>query len=772
MVVLKLEDLSKYYTTSSSVVMGLTNINLSFSVGEFVAITGESGSGKSTLAHVLGGILPYEAGELYVYGKPTSHYDAADWECYRRDMVGFISQNYGILAGNTVSENVESALRFSGMDADEARIKADEILKEVELTELKTRRAGKLSSGQKQRLSIARALAKPSKILIADEPTGNLDRENSEKVIKLLKKASEDRLVILITHEFDEARDVATRRIELSDGVVITDAALADAKSEKAKIETKEKKIKKRRSLSSYVTRLTLKSRPVFSAVVCLFLAFTSFITFAFLGTFIVALDDTSTRIYTEGAFYNGDPDRLVVMKTDSSDFTESEYSDILSIKYVEQLEKCGYINDISYYYRPETDYHLYHDTKNGPNYHPVLNPDDFFVTEEVAFIDTGLFVQTVPLTNEEMVKKGTLPTGIYEVLSADPQYKIGDTLRVYVRNQREWSVSDYIVMVFKVVGETDVGEGLYFSDKFAAMVYSPSMYNDPKNTIVLRDEKVILAPYNYENFDLTKYWFKTPSDADVSPEIPLEDGHVLMSEELAKKLRVKLGLGSGSCILLGTADDYIPAEYVGNYYPPHFRMILVTEAVFERFVKVEPCNQISVYIKDYAYADRVIDALADKGYVAISPFRLGSVKVDNELSAERMTTLAVCLGALILVFVLQLILLRAMFSSLNEHYRLMSNIGLTARTAYTSLAAILLIFAVIGELSGATAVAVLNNIGVKRIADVFKYLDMGSIAVLFAVHMGSVFLSIAPVISGLKKAVFSKAKRIDDIDMMDEEVA
>ena len=140
MVVLKLEDLSKYYTTSSSVVMGLTNINLSFSVGEFVAITGESGSGKSTLAHVLGGILPYEAGELYVYGKPTSHYDAADWECYRRDMVGFISQNYGILAGNTVSENVESALRFSGMDADEARIKADEILKEVELTELKTRR--------------------------------------------------------------------------------------------------------------------------------------------------------------------------------------------------------------------------------------------------------------------------------------------------------------------------------------------------------------------------------------------------------------------------------------------------------------------------------------------------------------------------------------------------------------------------------------------------------------------------------------------------------
>ncbi len=774
MVVLKLEELSKYYTTASSVVMGLTNINLSFSVGEFVAVTGESGSGKSTLAHVLGGILPYESGELYVCGKPTSHYDASDWEFYRRDLVGFISQSYGILAGNTVAENVESALRFSGMDADEAKIKADEILREVELSEFKTRRAGKLSSGQKQRLSIARALAKPSKILIADEPTGNLDRENSEKVIKLLKKASEDRLVILITHEFEEARDVATRRIELSDGAVVTDATLAEVKKDindkKSEAETKVKRKKKRRSLSTYVTSLTLRSRPVFSAIVCLFLAFTSFITFAFLGTFIVSLDDTSTRIYTEGAFYNGDPDRLVVMKTDTSDFTPKDYSDILSVKYVEELEKWGYVNDISYYYRPEVDYHLYHDTKNGPNYHPVFNPDDFWVTEAVEFIRTNLFVRTVPLTDAEMVKKGTLPTGTYEVLSADPQYKVGDTLRVYVRNQREWSVSDYICMVFKVVGETDMGEGLYFSEKFAAMLFSSSMYNSDGDTIVLRDEKVMLAPYFYESFDITKYWFKSPSDADVSPEIPLEDGQVLMSEELAKKLRVKLG--AENHLLLGTAEEFIPVDYVGNYYPPHYRMILVTESVFERFVKIKDCNQISIYIKDYAYADRVIKTLADKGFVAISPFRLGSVKVDNDLSAERMTTLAVCLGALILVFVLQLILLRAMFSSLNEHYRLMSNIGLTARTAYVSLAIILLIFAVVGELVGAAAVVSLNSIGVKRIADVFKYLDVGNIAVLFAVHMGSAFLTFAPVIGGLKKAVFSKTKRVDDIDMMDEEEA
>lgn len=227
MEVLRLQNLSKYYASHGSVVMGLTGVSLSFSTGEFVAVTGESGSGKSTLAHVLGGILPYEAGELWVYGRPTSHYTASDWEAYRRDMIGFISQNYGILAGNTVLENVMSALRLAGIPKEEAANKAKAILREVEPEAYAHRKAGKLSSGQKQRLSIARALAKPSKILIADEPTGNLDRENSEKIICLFKKASADRLVILITHEFEEAEDVATRRIVLSDGEVITDAALA-----------------------------------------------------------------------------------------------------------------------------------------------------------------------------------------------------------------------------------------------------------------------------------------------------------------------------------------------------------------------------------------------------------------------------------------------------------------------------------------------------------------------------------------------------------------
>ena len=227
--VLSLENLSKYYTSTGNVVVGLSNVTLRFQRGEFVAITGESGSGKSTLSNVIGGILGYESGEMLLEGKPTSHYDSSDWERYRRDHISYISQDYGILPGATVMSNMVSALRLAGVEKAAAKAQAQKILEQMELWDLRNRRASKLSSGQKQRLSIGRALAKPSPVLIADEPTGNLDPENSAKVISLLKQAAKSRLVLLVTHEFEEVKDHVTRHIRLQDGCVVVDAVLRPA---------------------------------------------------------------------------------------------------------------------------------------------------------------------------------------------------------------------------------------------------------------------------------------------------------------------------------------------------------------------------------------------------------------------------------------------------------------------------------------------------------------------------------------------------------------
>ena len=220
--ILSLQDVSKYYTSGQNVVVGLDNVNLTFFRGEFVAITGESGSGKSTLAHILGGILPYESGELLLNGKPTSHYDSREWEHYRRDYVSFISQSYGILPGCTVLSNVISALRLTGMDAKQARVQAEDILRQVELWDLRSRRAAKLSSGQKQRLSIARALAKDPQILLCDEPTGALDHESGKQILIQLEKLvrEQKKTVVLVTHTQEIAR-MADRVIRMRDGQII-----------------------------------------------------------------------------------------------------------------------------------------------------------------------------------------------------------------------------------------------------------------------------------------------------------------------------------------------------------------------------------------------------------------------------------------------------------------------------------------------------------------------------------------------------------------------
>ena len=753
MELLRLENLSKYYTSQSSVVMGLTNINLSFSAGEFVAVTGESGSGKSTLAHVLGGILPYESGELYVEGKPTSHYDDSDRENYRKDKIGFISQSYGILEGNTVLENIESALLFYGMNKEDSHTRALEVLQEVDLFDLRSRRAGKLSSGQKQRLSIARALAKPSKILIADEPTGNLDRENSQKIISLLKKASQDRLVILITHDFDEAREAVTRHITVADGSIVSDVRSDTKSANEAKQPASQKLTdgKKNSGLALYTSSLTVRSHPVFTAIVCLFLAFTSFIVFVFLGTFTIALDETQTKIYSSEAFLNGDPHRIVIMKSDTSAFSPEELQDILDMKYVESIERHAYISDINYYYVPNEDYRTYNFVTNGPNYHPLLNPEDKQVTNAVDFLSNKRYLSTVPLTEGDFLSAGRLPADTYEIVSADPNYKIGDTVKIYIRNRREWSVSGYFYAIFTVVGETNQGEGFVFSDKLAASLANESDLTDSSLSVRIYSMPMMIMPFQSEHTEgmITQ----------------IATNEILISDYVAKTFSYEPG--SRSTLSVGDTDENV---IVKSTYVPHIQnLILVSDEVFEKLTPLTPSNQISITIKDYAYTDRVANALTQKGYMSISPFRAGSAETDSDLANERYMTLGVCLGALIVAVVLQLILLRALFSSLNVYFKLMSDVGLTNKILKRALALIIALCTVIGELICAAALLALNGVGIPRITEIFKYLDTTTILSLFAVHIISVFLAALLVVRSAKKALFSGTKHKFDLELNEE---
>ena len=754
MEVLKLENVSKFYTSKTSVVLGLSSINLSFSVGEFVAITGESGSGKSTLAHILGGIIPYESGEMLIYGEPTSHYSGSDWESYRRDLISFISQSYGILVGNTVLENVEAALRFGGLDKDEVREKALDILREVELYDFRNRNAGKLSSGQKQRLSIARALAKPSKILIADEPTGNLDSENSDKIIKLLHKASKDHLVILITHEFSEAENYATRRIILSDASVITDAPLRAPYCDEIadgdkKIEDKGKKKQTRgrtskkhiKSLSPYVTYLTIKSRPVFSTIVSILLAFTLIITFVFLGTFTIALDDSSTRIYDDSVFLNGDKTRLIIVKSNNKSFTDEELDEILDVGHVKNVRLWGSITDTNYYYRKDYDYGIYQVPKEEEvNY----GQGKVHMIDMVRFYSNDLYMSTVPITEKNIIEEGRSPTGMYEVLSADPSHKVGDMVTVHIRNRR-WEKDVYISIRFKVVGKTNYGSGLYFSDAMANFI-DYSVFEGKTATLFLPYEKdsftVAIPSFNIDS--LAENQFLHPGNIstksiDVGVEIPFNE--------------------------FTREDDVLFLVKLGIYNSQHSNLRLVNEKIYEEFMPHNESNQVSVQISDYSYTDRVMEELNELGYLVVSPYRIGAVEIDEELSDQRLVTLGVSIAAFALTVVLQFILMKAMFNSITGRYKLMSNIGLTAKTAYGSVALMMLFYTILGEALGLGIILILNAIRFKYVSDIFKYVSAGIMLVYVLCHVILCAMSLLSVCKSVKKQVFETEKAEEDID-------
>ncbi|MBR3705249.1 MAG: ATP-binding cassette domain-containing protein, partial [Oscillospiraceae bacterium] len=464
---LTLQDISKYYTSGQSVVMGLSRINLTFRTGEFVAITGESGSGKSTLAKIIAGILPYESGELFISGSPTSHYDSSDWERYRRDSISFISQSYDILPGCSVERNVISALRLTGMDKADAAVRAKEILHEVELWELRSRRAAKLSSGQKQRLSIARALAKPAPILIADEPTGNLDGENSAKVVQLLAAAAKDRLVLIITHEFAEVEGHATRHITLQDSVVSSDVALRPAAAAKNAAPAPVRKRTAPRGLSLYTSFLQVSSRPVWSCIMLTFFALTAFAVFAFLGTFIVNLDDTNTRIYDKAAFRNGDKERIVVVRADGGNLTAQDIDRLLTVSHTERIEPYGLVSDINYFYRENVDYFLHYNAVGGG-----MLTDATGIDAAPTLENFSLFVQTIPALPDgrEFLTAGRLPENMYEVVAGNEDL-LGETITVYVQDTKNWAKTSYIALNATVVGTTDCGSHLYFHEQLGRSI-------------------------------------------------------------------------------------------------------------------------------------------------------------------------------------------------------------------------------------------------------------------------------------------------------------
>ena len=221
---LQIKNVKKSYITGTFIQHALKGVSLDFRKNEFVAILGPSGSGKTTLLNIIGGLDRYDEGDLVINNKSTKKFKDTEWDAYRNNCIGFIFQSYNLISHITVLENVEMGMTLSGVSAKKRRKKALEVLDRVGLKEHAHKKPNQLSGGQMQRVAIARALANDPDIILADEPTGALDSKTSVQIMELISEIAKDKLVIMVTHNPDLAKNYATRIIELKDGELISDS--------------------------------------------------------------------------------------------------------------------------------------------------------------------------------------------------------------------------------------------------------------------------------------------------------------------------------------------------------------------------------------------------------------------------------------------------------------------------------------------------------------------------------------------------------------------
>ncbi|MBQ5820824.1 MAG: ATP-binding cassette domain-containing protein [Clostridia bacterium] len=361
MAFLSLKDVGKIYVSDGNVSVGIRGVNLSFELGEFVAVTGKSGSGKSTLLNVISGMDSYEEGELYIEGQSTSHYLQPEWEEYREKYISFIFQDYNIIESFTVLQNVELALLHIA-DKKERRARAKELICRVGLGSHMHHKGSKLSGGQKQRTVIARALAKDSPIILADEPTGNLDSATSKEIIELLREVSKDKLLIVVTHNFEQVETCATRHIRVFDGAVESDHVITPPSPSQKSATVSAASDRKKERLREIRNGLTLgrsifTSRPKLSIFLCLLMILGT------MGIFLVtSLCGGAADVFKPNYMFTHIDGRLILTTRNGSVLSEEQVKELAEkygaesyLRFDVLLDDFG--NQIRFLYeKPETE--------------------------------------------------------------------------------------------------------------------------------------------------------------------------------------------------------------------------------------------------------------------------------------------------------------------------------------------------------------------------------------------------------------------------------
>jgi len=475
------------------------------------------------------------------------------------------------------------------------------------------------------------------------------------------------------------------------------------------------------------------------------FFALTAFAVFAFLGTFIVHLDDTYTRIYDNSAFLNGNTTRIVVERLDGEPMSADDYNKLINLEYVEKLERYGYVADVNYAYREDIDYLNIHGLESS-------GLGSFSAQMRLTFTDTENFMKTVPIYSEpvDFLTAGRLPETMYEVVAIDGEYSLGDMIRIYVQDRKNWSYDTYIQIDAEVVGLTNQGRGLYFADQLAEIMTNNIMGSD---LIILPN---YTADLSGEDFEHMSFAGKFLCSSRFFQQKKMYIYQNVKDETMAYFYR--FGLPDG--------EHYLDLKYADISSSTYMNLFEVSPDIYAQLTKTGLCDQLSLTIEDYAYTDRVLEEIGGLGYAAISPYQEGSARQNSKLAAQRLQTLKVCLITLAAVVVLQIILLRAMFGMQMENYQMLSSIGLSRRIAFGSIFWQILILSAVGQLVAAGAILLGAAVNIQRIVHILRYLPTIYILLLSVIHFSVSFLTTLWILRVLRRQVYPFGKRYSDLNM------
>lgn len=634
---LELKNVSKFYYKKGIVSSGISKVSLKFDMGEFIAITGESGSGKSTLLNVISGLDTYEEGEMYVNGEETSHYNEEDYEEYRKKYIGNIFQSFNLVNSYTVYQNVELVLLINGETRRSVKHKVIDILKKVDLYKYRHTKVSKLSGGMKQRVSIARCLAKDTPIIIADEPTGNLDSKNAKSVLKLLYEISKYKLVIVVTHNFEQISEYATRRITMHDGSVIEDMKLKD-KNEVKEVNTS--KFKKTKVISN----LRLGIRNTFN-IVPKFLLLTfvyAFVLISIVGVYSAFLELESTNNAYNSFFNETDANkRVIVKKKDNSSFTNEEINKLKSISNVEKV----ITNDYVYYY-----------SMSLIDYENIFLDSNFMKLEEFK---GKLKYGRMPLNENEIIVSGSKENYYIEDMGSELINKevsinsgsdeiIVKIVGVSVFEKYNWMVTSYVSDKIYNYVENKV-EQVYGTTKVFISDNSQNVNPNIKTSDILSEGQVYISEnysYNCKSYNCMKDSLNIKfSNMYTNKEISLSNVKVYNKNNFKK--------------IFGSEYDDMDTIYLSSND-------------YDKLYKNNNIYQVSLFVKDVRNIDKTMNELND--YVS---FSLNSVKQDGALVQVIKIVKTIIITVLVIVlFFVSYFVIKLIIKSRNKYFTTIRILG------------------------------------------------------------------------------------------------